>query len=154
MDEFDFFTACATVLMGVVIFVVQNLILKLVIEPAKDLKKQVVETGSVTLFHMAKLSNATPSQEVADAIKARSASIRAYSDLVMCYDLIRQLYKLPSKQAIKEACGNLNLIASNMSPRYQEYHKQSGHSGSLAMENNKLLRETSELLGIGLTYEN
>jgi hypothetical protein len=154
LDAFDFFTAFATVLMGVVIFVVQNLILKLVIEPAKDLKKQIVETGSVTLFHMAKLSNATPSQEVADAIKAQSASIRPYSDLVMCYGLIRQFYKLPSKQAIKEACGNLNLIASNMSPSYQKHHKQSGGGDDLAMENNKLLRKTSELLGIGLTHDN
>ncbi|EOX4360092.1 hypothetical protein ACPF3O_003733 [Vibrio cholerae] len=54
-----FFSA---VMSGVLIFVLQNLILKLAIEPAKEFKKQIVLTSIVLLENMPKISNAISKQ--------------------------------------------------------------------------------------------
>ncbi|TOO23207.1 hypothetical protein CGH40_23635, partial [Vibrio parahaemolyticus] len=77
-----FFSA---VMSGVLIFVLQNLILKLAIEPAKEFKKQIVLTSIVILENMPKISNASASEEISSAISKQSALLLAESELIMGY---------------------------------------------------------------------
>ncbi|MCU8190644.1 hypothetical protein M2H07_23330, partial [Vibrio vulnificus] len=148
-----FFSA---VMSGVLIFVLQNLILKLAIEPAKEFKKQIVLTSIVILENMPKISNASASEEISSAISKQSALLLAESELIMGYPILKCIYKLPSKKDLLSVCHNLNVVSHNMNPLAQEFYKSSSFTGQardLASENKKLLREVSRLLKVSVTFE-
>ncbi|WP_146779200.1 hypothetical protein [Vibrio tarriae] len=148
-----FFSA---VMSGVLIFVLQNLILKLAIEPAKEFKKQIVLTSIVLLENMPKISNASASEEISNAISKQSAFLLAECELIMGYRILKCIYRLPSKKDLLSACHNLNVLSHNMKPTSQEFYKSpdfNGKARDLASENNRLLRDVSKLLKVSVTFE-
>lgn len=145
----------STITSGVLIFTLQNLILKLAIEPAKDFKKQIVSTSMMILENMSKISNASPSKEISDAILRQSALLLAESELIMGYCILRRVYKLPPKRDLTNACKNLNLLSYNMNPDSQEAERNIAFNAktNFASDNNTLLFKTSKLLKVKLTFE-
>lgn len=143
-----------TIFSGVVVFVIQNLILKLSIEPAKEFKMQIASTSSIILENMPQISNASSSEELSIAISKQSAQLLARSELIMLYPLFARIYKLPSQCEILSVCLDLNVISGNMNPSYQLAHAQQlGMSDQdLASQNLKRLRSIAPLLKIRTIY--
>lgn len=148
-------TAATTVMLGVVIFVIQNMILKLAIEPTKDFKKLLASTSVLILENLPSITGANSSDEISACISNKSAFILSECELIMCYALMQKIYKLPSKGNLLKICHNLNTISYNMKPEAKEFMNSPAFNAptkDLAAENHKLIQEISVLLKIKVTY--
>jgi hypothetical protein len=99
-----------TTLGGVIIFVLGQLILKLVIEPVQELKKSLGLVSYILLFHQEKIISGMVDSEIANEIKAISAEIVSKSAVVIEYWIFLKIFKLPSKSSIILASQELNTI--------------------------------------------
>ena len=144
-----------TVLGGVLIFVVGQILLKLVIEPAQELKKSLGAVSNILLLHQAQLINAAFNREIAFEIKSKSVEILSKSSVVLGYRLIRKILGLPSKSNILLACRELNHVSYGMREESKAYEDSSAYNAKktdFAMENTKAIIKVGKLLELHTTY--
>lgn len=72
-------TILTTVVAGVLVFLVGQLVLKCVIEPVQALKATIARVSNLLLLYQAKLTNAACEDAIAEDIKRLSADIIADS---------------------------------------------------------------------------
>jgi hypothetical protein len=148
-------TFVLTLLGGIVIFVVGQIILKLIIEPTQELKKSLAGTSHAMLLHQAKLTNATPDKEIAAEMKSMSVEFVSKSHTVLWYPFVRIVFGLPSRKNILGASRQLNLISYGMleeSKKFEESMAWNAKRTDFAMENAKAIREVGRRLGLKTTY--
>lgn len=144
-----------TVLGGVIIFIAGQFILKLVIEPAQELKKSLGSVSYVLLLHQAKLMNATFNKEIADEVKSKSAEILSKSSIVIGDGLFLKIFGLPSKSNIRLASKELITIYYGMleeSKAFQESSAYNGKKTDFPTVNLKAIIEVGKLLQLQTSY--
>lgn len=145
----------STVLAGVFVFVLGQIFLKLIIEPAQELKRTLGAVSHILLVHQAKLTNATSDRGIADEVRAKSAEIVSKHHTILWYPLTRLLFGLPSKQALLSASMELNSIHYGMLPESKEYESSVAFNGKktdFALQNVGAMSEVARLLRIKTSY--
>ena len=140
-------TPLITVLVGVGVFVISQYILKLVLEPITRLRRAVADISSAVLFRQAKISNATPSLEMAEELQHASSQLRGSISEVRCYSFLAwiRLLGIPIKSDARRACHCLNMLAGHASDESKE-------RGRFVDENFRALEELGKLLKIETRY--
>ncbi|WP_305374530.1 hypothetical protein [Photobacterium leiognathi] len=138
-------TIFGTVLSGVLVFILGQIILKLVIEPIQDYKKQISKIG----FDLIKLGNvfANPrGREDEEMLKActqmreHSSSLYSYFYLVPFYKVTGFVFGLPSEEKVLKATQELIGLSN-------------GHDGELANQgilNSYSMQKVKVALGIAI----
>ena len=148
-------TFLLTILGGVSIFIVGQILMKLIIEPAQELKKSLGTVSNTLLLHQAQLTNAAFNKEIAFQIKSISAEILSKSGVLLGYDFVHKLFDLPSKANILMASRELNQISYGMreeSKAYEDSPDYNAEKSNFAMENTKAIIEVGKLLNLQTTY--
>lgn len=148
-------TFVLTVIAGVLIFVLGQIVLKLIIEPAQELKRTLADTSHVLLLHQANLTNASFDKEVSAEVKLKSAEIVSKSHALLWYPVTRVLFGLPSKAHILSASRQLNLISYGMlveSKQFEDSPAYNAPKTDFARENALAIREVGRLLGVKTRY--
>jgi len=144
-----------TVLGGVIIFVVGQFVLKLVIEPAQELKKSLGSISYILLLHQNNLVNATFNKEIAAEIKSKSAEIVSKSSVVIGDGLALKIFGLPSKSNILLASRELNTIYYGMleeSKAFEDSQDYNAKKTDFAVENSKAIMEIGKLLQLQTSF--
>jgi len=133
----------ATVISGVLIFVLGQLLLKLVIEPIQELKKEIALTLDSLIFHKDKISNPNANLkkdilEVSSILRKHSSNLEAKSSIIPLYDCWYKLRILPSKKNIKKATNKLIGLSNSLSP----YNYNSGIENSFQVKEVKIALTT------------
>lgn len=107
-----------TILTGVLVYVLGQLILKLLIEPVQELKREISKIVYDLIFHSNKLTNpaARDSPEMIEACKImrqHSSLLHSATHLVPLYRYTHIFFGLPSRKQIKSATGGLFFLSNS-----------------------------------------
>jgi hypothetical protein len=145
-----------TVLGGVLVFVIGQIVLKLIIEPVQELKRSLGSTCHSLLLHQAKLTNAASDRDIAGEMKLKSAEILSKSQAVLWYSLVRIVFGLPSEVRLLKASHQLNRLYYGMieeSKKFEDSAYYNGKKTDFALENTRAVQEVGRLLGLKTTYQ-
>lgn len=144
-------TFVLTVISGTLIFVVGQIFLKLVIEPALELRKTLGDVSKTLLIHQARLTNANPDNDIASTLISDSAELLSRSDVVLCYAFAEKIFNLPSKSEILLASRELNGMSYTMR---KDNPDNITKKTKFAEDNTTAIKNVGELLKLQTTYEN
>jgi hypothetical protein len=82
----------STVIAGVVIFLVEQLVLKCVIEPVQKLKITIARVSNLLLLYQSKITNASFEEAIPEDMKRLSAEIISDSYHILWYPLSRLVF--------------------------------------------------------------
>ena len=82
----------STVIAGVVVFLVGQLVLKCVIEPVQKLKTTIARVSNLLLLYQSKLTNASCEEAIAEDMKRLSAEIISDSYYILWFPLSRLVF--------------------------------------------------------------
>lgn len=145
-----------TIVAGVCVFVIGQVLVKLVIDPVQQLKAAISLTANTLLKHRAKISNATPNDDVSEAVKSHAADLISKAALVSFYPVTEWLFGLPSKAKIKEAAQQLNLIGYGLLGAAQQHENSADFNGkktNWAIQNTIATDEVERLLGVETSFQ-
>ncbi|QQK63710.1 hypothetical protein F8A90_05890 [Cobetia sp. cqz5-12] len=128
-------------------FIITQIFLKYIIEPAVLLKKSIGKISFVFLANQSKLTNATGSEELRQSIKDCSASLMEGHQSIPFYKVIGPIFGLPAEQNIFESAKCLNVICSQL---YVDPESGAINQPMIIFEN---MKEIKERLGIIISYE-
>jgi len=147
MDTFSF-----TVIGGILVFVLGQMILTLIIIPSQELKKSLAGLSHSLLLYQGKLTNASYDKEISSEMKLKSAEIVSKTHVVLWYSMVRLIFGLPSRKNILSASRQLNLISYGMLTENSDGSLSSNVDYSL--EITKAIKEIGRLLSIKTNYSN
>lgn len=101
-----------TILSGVTVFIVGQIIMKCALEPYVAFKEQTGKISSLLLREQSKITNGNANLELVFALKEAAAVLIAKSKAVPCYSSFSMTRLLPPYNKVIEAAQYLNLIAS------------------------------------------
>ncbi|SFP85392.1 hypothetical protein [Hydrogenimonas thermophila] len=135
----------ATVISGVLIFVLGQLLLKLVVEPLQELKKEIALTLDSLFFYKYKISSPNANLEkdifeVSSILRKHSSNLEVKSSIIPFYNCWYKLRILPSKKNIKKATNKLIGISNSLSPNN---NNNNGIENSFQVKEVKTLLRTS-----------
>ena len=123
-------TVASTVLSGVTICVLGQIVTKLMIDPVVDLKKTIANISHSYIEHAHIIHNpGVPSEETARATShvliTLSSQLRSYLFLIPIYNVMSSIFKLPSHVDIVKS-SNRPIFLSNcvVSPAATNIHEQ------------------------------
>lgn len=95
----------STIISAVLIFVLGQIILKLIIEPIQELKKEISEVLNAMVFYADKISNPNSNnQEIVDEVgkilRKHASNLEAKSSIIPFYGIFEIFRVLPKKQNI------------------------------------------------------
>lgn len=144
----------STVIAGVVVFLVGQLVLKCVIEPVQKLKTTIARVSNLLLLYQSKLTNASCEEAIAEDMKRLSAEIISDSYYILCFPLSRLVFGLPSRVALLEAGRELNVLHYGMLPAAKQADIGGGYGSTpaRAMRNIDAMSTIGNLLGVMTDY--
>jgi hypothetical protein len=142
----------STVIAGVLVFLVGQLVLKCVIEPVQALKATIARVSNLLLLYQAKLTNASCEDAIAEDIKRLSADIISDSYHILWFPVSRLAFGLPSRIALLNAAKELNLIHYGMLRAARQSDGGYGAAPDTAMRNIKAMVRIGKLLGVMTDY--
>lgn len=113
-------TLFTTILAGVTVFVLGQIVLKWMIEPIQKLRKLKGEilfhlAYDYTTIHNAKKTGKTETAlEVGKTLERLGASLLANQHLIPIYSLNQRVFQLPDRNKLQEAAKRLHLISNSM----------------------------------------
>lgn len=121
-----------TILSGVLIFVIGQIVLKLVLDPIVIFKTVLGEISAFFLKEQTKITGATATDDITFEIHRLSSSVIAHRQAIPFYFICAFCLRLPKYKQIVEACQSLNSISYHVNPnlkftmgdRYEEINKE------------------------------
>lgn len=115
MTESVFFT----IFTGVSIYVLGQIIVKLVIDPVHELKKTIGQISHSMIMYANVISNVEVTndnlkREASDCLRELSALLQSHLKLIPIYDCSRRIFFLPSEREIYEASSALIGLANSV----------------------------------------
>jgi len=101
-------------LIGVIIFVLGQYMLKMVIEPVQAFRASLGRLSNTILRYQGKITNASVDDELSGRLYDHAADIVSTSSTIMFYRLARRIFGLPTKDGIIKAAQSLNGIAHSL----------------------------------------
>ena len=120
-------TLFTTILAGVAVFVLGQIVLKWMIEPIQELRKLKGEI----LFHLAndhatiqnaKIVEKEAAREVGRTLERLGASLLANQHLIPMYSRIQRVFQLPDREKIQFAAKRLRLISNSIFSETHDIH--------------------------------
>lgn len=145
-------TMFTTVIVGVLVFLVGQILLKCVIEPVQALRATIAKVSNLFLLYQAKLTNASCEDAIAEDIKRLSADIISDSYHILWFPVSRLAFGLPSRIALLNAAKELNLIHYGMLRAARQSDVGYGSDPGTAMRNIKAMARIGKLLGVMTDY--
>jgi hypothetical protein len=144
-------TAVLTAAFGILVFVASQVITKLVIEPAAQVRKALASISTTILFRQSRITNATQDAELSEELRRAAAQLLADVWMVAAYDAVRwtRLWRLPTKKDALAACHQLNLLAYKTRPGATNPNE----APMAALSIDAALTELGRLLEITVRYE-
>ncbi|UMB78848.1 hypothetical protein FXN80_10780 [Dickeya fangzhongdai] len=102
----------STVVAGVSVFVIGQIILKWFLDPIIAFKEQLGRTSSLFLSKQAAITNVTYSEELVNELKECAASLMAKKSAISFYQFFQKFLMLPPVDNIYDAALSINEIAS------------------------------------------
>jgi hypothetical protein len=136
----------ATIVAGVIVYVLGQIVQQFVLMPIKEFNKERGDTSYLLLRHQAAITNASGrNQEVLDEIQQVAASLISTVDQIPFYNVLCRVkaFRLPARIAIVEAAREVNGIV---------YRMKVSNLGD-AMENTLALEKITDLLGVRTSYK-
>ena len=126
-------TVFSTVLSGVTVYVLGQLVVKLVIEPVQETRNTIgqishtlIEDGDA--IHNAAFKSEVVSQEraneVSQHLRKLSAQLHSHLFLVPCYQETARIFRLPTRDGILAASEKLMWISNSFRSSMEDVHKQ------------------------------
>ncbi|MFA5835241.1 MAG: hypothetical protein WDA22_17310 [Bacteroidota bacterium] len=143
-------TLIFTVLGGILVYVIGQIILTRIIIPSQELKKTLSGISNVLLLHQAKLANASFDKEISSEIKSKSAEVVSKTHVILWFAVVRLVFGLPSLKNIMSASRQLNLLSYNM--LIENNVDQRSSRSDFAFENINVMRDIGRLLSIKTSY--
>jgi hypothetical protein len=111
-------TVLLTILSGTTVFVLGQLILKFVVEPAAELRKTIaqisqflIEYGSV--IHNPGVPPKETERQVSDGLKNLSGQLRSHLCLIPCYGTTARVLRLPARDSVLRASDDLRWLSNS-----------------------------------------
>ncbi|ECF6920315.1 hypothetical protein AAM32_00905 [Salmonella enterica subsp. enterica] len=101
----------STVITGVLIFVIGQVILKWFLEPLISLKEQLGKTSALFLREQAIITNCSNKNDIVNQLKECASSLLAKKSAVTWHGLFSFIRLIPSAKNIQNAAQSMNLIA-------------------------------------------
>lgn len=141
-----------TIFSGVLVYVIGQIIVKLIIDPVNDLKKAMSGIVYDMVFYGNLLSQPSHSRgemdEVCKVMRQHSSLLHAATHLIPGYQYIYRLFVLPSPENIKKVTGKLIFLSNGYAPSnlsFDEQLKSNINKGNL---NKIAMQEIKSNLGI------
>lgn len=138
-----FLTAALTILGGVLVFVIGQVILKVFLEPVFELRRSIGFVSSIFLRHQAKITNGRINDEIQVDLKNASSQLLVNSQAIPLYPLCATIFRLPSKGRLLRAAQGMNLISSRPAGDESQGSVSGAYEG---------MKEIKEALGIRIDY--
>lgn len=137
-----------TILAGVSVFVIGQFILKLVLEPIVEFKKNLGEISSLFLREQASITNANSSEDTVAEFKRLSSMLLAMKQAIPCYSFLRYIFGLPSEDNLLSGSQSLNIISYHLIPGARNVDPNHNHASTIFKE----MRSLEETLKIRVMY--
>lgn len=149
------------IIVGVLIFIIGQYILKLILEPIIELKKLFGSISAFFLREQHKITNASNAKigqksanatnteyylQLHDEARMLSSQLLSKSYAIPFYFFISTLFKLPCQSCILEVSQSLNSIGYSLSP----YHKETEYSNPITISQD--MKRISKILNVPLSY--
>ena len=144
-----------TIFSAVTIFILSQFILRLILEPILELKKNIGLISYTLLYYHSKLTNAVADNNISNEIKKCSSNLLAKYSAIPLYDYLYKFLYLPPYENLLEASRNLNLIHAYMIEGHKEYMKSCNLKKPIhfPIEISNAMDKIGELLDIKTSYE-
>jgi hypothetical protein len=144
----------SAVIAGVFVFLLGQLVLKCIIEPAQAMRATMARVSNLLLLYQAKLTNASCEVSIAEDMKKLSADIISDSYRVLWYSASRLIFHLPSRKKLLNAARGLNQLHYGMLEAAMRAEMTGGYSSvsEAAMRNIEAMAEIGKLLGVMTDY--
>lgn len=151
--QLHWFTPIATIVGGVIIFVVGQAVLKLFIEPVQNLKGTIGSTSNTLLRHQAKITNGMEDAEISAKIYDHAAELVSKAEVIICYRFAALVFRLPSRVDVLRAARELNAIGqATMDKRPSTTYGATLPSPLAARNNHDSLKHIAKLLRVKTAY--
>lgn len=105
-------TVLLTVFSGVMVYVVGQIIMKMLVEPIGEQRKTISKITYDLMFHANKLANPKGHDdpdmvEICKLMRHHSSQLHSATHQIPAYKLWRYIFRLPAPAKIKDATGNL-----------------------------------------------
>jgi hypothetical protein len=119
----------STVLSGVTIYVVGQLIVKLAIEPVQDARKTIAQISHCLIEHGDVIHNpGVPTKEksieVSQTLRMLSAQLHSHLFLVPCYRVTAFAFRLPARGKILKAAEHLTGLSSAIFSKSDDIYEE------------------------------
>lgn len=106
-----------TVIAGVLVFVISQIVVQVWLEPLQQLKSAIVDISETLTKHegsIISLAVAPPEarRDISRDMAVMSARLSGRRELIPFYETARRMYSLPSETKIHEAIGSLNALSN------------------------------------------
>lgn len=143
-----------TVITGVSVFVLGQILLKWIIDPIMNFKEQLGKTSLLFLSRQASITNVTYEELLVKDLKECAANLMAKKMAIPFFLYLHKIIKLPSPENITQAALSINYIASLIdrnrpkSPLYPEIDS----TGYYSFEISKRIVDIQKNLSIVTSY--
>jgi hypothetical protein len=135
-----------TIISGVVVYVLGQIILNFVLEPIKAFNKERGDASFLMLSLRAKIANASNADpKIQSDIKEVAAALISTMAQIPCYSLMRYIFSLPSKQHVFEGSREIVGISHGIG--------LDGKNTSSPQQNLEAARKIARLLKIKTSYD-
>ena len=117
-------------LIGVVVFLIGQYLLKMVIEPIQAFRAALARLSNTILRHQAKITNATVDDELSGKLSDHSAEIVSAAATIMFYRAARLFFRLPKKTGVTLAARSLNHIAYSLNVSAREWEASPAYNSA------------------------
>jgi hypothetical protein len=148
-------TSAVTIIGAILVFIISQIVLKLVIEPVQQLKGAIGQTANTLLRYQPKITNAASDEEVSAMVKGHAADLMSKVEVISGYRIARVVFGLPTKADIRSAALELNLIGYSLMSahtQHQQPHERPHNLFKLASGNSMALTKIGKLLRVSTTY--
>jgi len=141
--------AFITVIVGVLVFIIGQILVRFFVEPAHEQLKTIGKTFfSLTYYANIYTSPGSGTPEVldkaADAIRANASELKGTTHAIRLYRLWEGMGLLPIKNNVEEAIGLLFIISNQIYLPYGVKTDELGHGRSNKEDSNKIMNLLKE----------
>ncbi|RKE24357.1 hypothetical protein B0G76_8240 [Paraburkholderia sp. BL23I1N1] len=110
-------TSVITIVGGVIVYVIGQLVSKILIEPVHELKQAVGEVRFNLAFHAATIltpaaRNEERSQKAYEALMRSSCDLLARAEAIRCFPVASMFFSLPSQESIRIAAKQIRGLST------------------------------------------
>lgn len=141
-------TVFLTVISGVTVFVIGQLIMKFYIDPIVRFKESIGRIIHFFLTNRAIITNTYATLEQQAELKSLGGDLLASKQAIAHYCLLCRLFGLPTEGNVLEACQIINQVSHNM---VKDTSPKNGNVEN-SIENQRAISRLAETLGVKLDF--